>query len=143
MSLILEAVVFLAAATIVVPLSRKLGFGSVIGYLVAGIAVGPSGIGLFDDVEEILHFAEIGVVMLLFVIGLELQPSRLRVLRKSVFGLGMTQVLVTGVILTLLARYWTGDLASAFVIGFGLSSWMLLRSACVASRPSCAAASGR
>lgn len=121
MSLLLQAVVFLAAATLVVPLSKRLGFGSVIGYLAAGILVGPAGFGLFEDVDAILHFAEIGVVMLLFVIGLELQPARLRVLRKSVFGLGLAQVLITGVVLTLIAQYMLRDFAAALVIGFGLS----------------------
>ena len=121
MSLLAEAVVFLAAATFVVPLSKRLGFGSVIGYLAAGILLGPWGIGLVPDVGEVLHFAEIGVVMLLFVIGLELQPARLRVLRRSVFGLGFGQVLVTGVVLTLIANYWLDDWAAAFVVGFGLS----------------------
>ncbi|MDX1517804.1 MAG: monovalent cation:proton antiporter-2 (CPA2) family protein [Woeseiaceae bacterium] len=121
MSLLAEAVVFLAAATFVVPLSKRLGFGSVIGYLAAGILLGPWGIGLVPDVDEVLHFAEIGVVMLLFVIGLELQPARLRVLRRSVFGLGFGQVMVTGVALTVLAHYWLDDWAAAFVVGFGLS----------------------
>ena len=121
MSLLGEAVVFLAAATFVVPLSKRLGFGSVIGYLAAGILLGPWGIGLVPDVEEVLHFAEIGVVMLLFVIGLELQPARLRVLRRSVFGLGLGQVMISGVALTLIANYWLDNWATAFVVGFGLS----------------------
>lgn len=121
MSLLAEAVVFLAAATFVVPLSKRLGFGSVIGYLAAGILLGPWGVGLVPDVDAVLHFAEIGVVMLLFVIGLELQPARLRVLRRSVFGLGLGQVMLTGIVLTLLAQYWLADWAAAFVVGFGLS----------------------
>ena len=121
MSLLAEAVVFLAAATFVVPLSKRLGFGSVIGYLAAGILLGPWGIGLVPDVDEVLHFAEIGVVMLLFVIGLELQPARLRVLRRSVFGLGLGQVIISGVALTLIANYWLDNWATAFVVGFGLS----------------------
>ena len=121
MSLLAEAVVFLAAATFVVPLSKRLGFGSVIGYLAAGILLGPWGVGLVPDVDEVLHFAEIGVVMLLFVIGLELQPARLRVLRRSVFGLGAGQVLLTGAVLTALAQYWLQNWAAAFVVGFGLS----------------------
>ncbi len=117
MTLLAEAVLFLAAATIVVPISKRLGFGSVIGYLAAGIAIGP----FVTDVEGILHFAEIGVVMLLFVIGLELQPARLRLLRRSVFGLGLTQVLVTGAVLTGIANLWLGDWRAAVLIGYGLS----------------------
>ncbi|MDH3647056.1 MAG: monovalent cation:proton antiporter-2 (CPA2) family protein [Gammaproteobacteria bacterium] len=121
MSLLAQSVIFLAAATFVVPLSKRLGFGSVIGYLVAGILLGPWGVGLVSDVEAVLHFAEIGVVMLLFVIGLELQPARLRVLRRSVFGLGLAQVFITGGVLTLLAQYWIQDWPAAVVVGFGLS----------------------
>ncbi len=121
MTLLQQAVVFLAAATIVVPLSKRLGFGSVIGYLLAGVAVGPWGFGLVSDVDAILHFAEIGVVMLLFIIGLELHPARLRLLRRSVFGLGLTQVLVTGAALTGIAYLWLHSLGPAVLIGFGLS----------------------
>jgi glutathione-regulated potassium-efflux system ancillary protein KefC/glutathione-regulated potassium-efflux system protein KefB len=93
MSLLQEAVVYLLAALIMVPISRRLGFGSVLGYLAAGIIIGPFGLGFVKDAEHILHFAELGVVFLLFVIGLELQPSRLWVLRRMIFGLGSTQVL--------------------------------------------------
>ncbi|MGB5345522.1 MAG: monovalent cation:proton antiporter-2 (CPA2) family protein, partial [Woeseia sp.] len=121
MSLLVEAVVFLAAATFVVPLSKWLGFGSIIGYLVAGLILGPWGVGLVSDVDAVLHFAEIGVVMLLFVIGLELQPARLRVLRRSVFGLGSAQVAATGVAFTLIAQYWLQDWAASVVVGFGLA----------------------
>ena len=95
MSLLQEAVIYLFAALIMVPISRKLGFGSVLGYLAAGIIIGPFGLGLIKDAEHILHFAELGVVFLLFVIGLELQPSRLWILRRIIFGLGGAQVLIS------------------------------------------------
>jgi glutathione-regulated potassium-efflux system ancillary protein KefC/glutathione-regulated potassium-efflux system protein KefB len=95
MSLLQEAVIYLFAALIMVPISRKLGFGSVLGYLAAGIIIGPFGLGLIKDAEHILHFAELGVVFLLFVIGLELQPSRLWILRRMIFGLGGAQVLIS------------------------------------------------
>ena len=95
MSLLQEAVVYLLAALIMVPISRRLGFGSVLGYLAAGIIIGPFGLGFVKDAEHILHFAELGVVFLLFVIGLELQPSRLWVLRRMIFGLGSAQVLLS------------------------------------------------
>ncbi|MDQ3959461.1 MAG: cation:proton antiporter, partial [Pseudomonadota bacterium] len=73
-------------------LFKRLGLGAVLGYLAAGVLIGPSGFGVISDVTAIYHFAEFGVVLLLFIIGLELQPSRLWVLRRSVFGLGSAQV---------------------------------------------------
>jgi glutathione-regulated potassium-efflux system ancillary protein KefC/glutathione-regulated potassium-efflux system protein KefB len=116
-----DATIYLAAATLAVVLSRKLGFGAVLGYLFAGVLVGPWGLRLITDVDSILHFAEIGVVFLLFIIGLELQPSRLWVLRKAVFGLGSIQVLLSGVVLTAVARWFSLDWAPAILVGFGLS----------------------
>ncbi len=116
-----DATIYLAAATVAVVLSRKLGFGAVLGYLFAGILVGPWCLRLITDVDNILHFAEIGVVFLLFIIGLELQPSRLWVLRRSVFGLGALQVLVTGAVLAGIARWFSLDWAPAILVGFGLS----------------------
>src|SRR5262245_63491846 len=79
---LVKAVALLGAGVIAVPLVRRLGLGSVLGYLVAGVAVGPYGLGLFSDPQAILHFAELGVVMFLFVIGLEMQPARLWALRR-------------------------------------------------------------
>src|SRR5437868_11035705 len=90
--MLLDTAIFLAAAVIFVPLFRRLGLGAVLGYLAAGIAIGPWGFGFVGDVESIIHFSEFGVVLLLFVIGLELQPARLWTLRRSVFGLGGAQV---------------------------------------------------
>ncbi|HMN45163.1 MAG TPA: monovalent cation:proton antiporter-2 (CPA2) family protein [Povalibacter sp.] len=121
MSLLAYAAIFLAATVIAVPLCRRLGLGSVLGYLLAGIVLGPWGMRLIQDGENILHFAEFGVVMLLFVIGLELQPTRLRAMRKAVFGLGLTQVLVTTLIFGAIG--WLCGLApdAALVVGFALS----------------------
>lgn len=116
-----EAAIFLTAAIIAVTLFNKLGFGSVLGYLVAGVAIGPWGLGLITGVENILHFAELGVVLLLFLIGLELQPSRLWVLRRSIFGMGTAQVLVTALALTVVGMVLDVPLAVAIVIGLGLS----------------------
>ena len=96
-----SALVLLAAGVIGVWLAKQVGLGSVIGYLLAGVAIGPWGLGAFTDVERILEFAELGVVLLLFVIGLELAPARLWSLRRAVFGLGALQVLGTGAVLTL------------------------------------------
>ena len=121
MSFLQEAAIFLGAAIIAVTLFNKLGFGSVLGYLMAGVVIGPWGLGLITGVDNILHFAELGVVLLLFVIGLELQPSRLWVLRRSIFGMGLVQVLATGVVLTLIAMALGLRIQSAGIIGLGLS----------------------
>jgi glutathione-regulated potassium-efflux system protein KefB len=93
-------VVLLAAAVVAVPLFKRFGLGSVLGYLTAGLAIGPFGLGLFTDPQAILHVAELGVVMLLFIIGLEMQPSKLWALRREIFGLGLAQVMVCSVVLT-------------------------------------------
>jgi CPA2 family monovalent cation:H+ antiporter-2/glutathione-regulated potassium-efflux system protein KefB len=114
-------VALLAAATIAVPLTRRAGFGSVLGYLVAGIVIGPAGLRLVTGVDEIASIASLGVVMLLFLIGLEVRPQRLWVMRRSVFGLGTAQVVVTAAALAALAHLaglaWTG----AIVVGAGLA----------------------
>ncbi len=114
-------VALLAAATIAVPLTRRAGFGSVLGYLVAGIVIGPAGLRLVTGVDEIASIASLGVVMLLFLIGLEVRPQRLWVMRRAVFGLGTAQVVVTTGVLAALAHViglaWPG----AIVIGAGLA----------------------
>jgi len=116
-----EAVFLLAAAVIVVPLSKRLGFAAVLGFLLAGVVLGPWGLGLVADVERILHFAELGVVFLLFLIGLELQPSRLWALRHAVFGLGAAQVGLTSLLFSGIA--WGLGLAPlpALFVGIVLS----------------------
>ena len=116
-----DIALFLAAAVIAVPVFKRLGLGSVLGYLAAGIAIGPWGAGLITRVDEILHFSEFGVVLLLFVIGLELQLSRLWRLRAAVFGLGGAQVLLTTLALAGAALAWGKPLVTALVAGFGLS----------------------
>lgn len=97
-SLLITLVVFLTAAVISVPLFKKIGLGSVVGYLIGGTIIGPWGIGLIADVDSILHLSEFGVVLLLFLIGLELKPQRLWVLRRPVFGLGGLQVTLTSLV---------------------------------------------
>ena len=97
-SILLDAVIFLGAAIIAVPIFKRLGLGSVLGYLAAGIAIGPWGLGLIKDVDSIMHFAEFGVVLLLFLIGLELNPLRLWEMRRPIVGMGGLQVLVTGAV---------------------------------------------
>jgi glutathione-regulated potassium-efflux system ancillary protein KefC/glutathione-regulated potassium-efflux system protein KefB len=121
MSLLLEAVIYLVAALITVPISRKLGFGSVLGYLAAGIIIGPFGLGFIKDAEHILHFAELGVVFLLFVIGLELQPSRLWVLRRMVFGLGSAQVIISAGLIAVIGYLFGLGLNAAVLVGFILA----------------------
>lgn len=113
--------IFLAAAVIAVPLFKRLGLGSVIGYLAAGAVIGPSGFALIDDVEDTMHFAELGVVLLLFIIGLELQPSRLWRLRHMVFGMGAAQVFGTAAVLAGAAMAFGVAWPAAIVIGIALA----------------------
>jgi glutathione-regulated potassium-efflux system ancillary protein KefC/glutathione-regulated potassium-efflux system protein KefB len=121
MTLLYEAAIFLAAAVIAVPLFRRIGFGSVLGYLAAGLAIGPHGFGLVTDVEDILQFSKIGVVLLLFIIGLELQPARLWVLRRNVFGLGSLQLLACSGALGTAAWMLGLSPGAALVVGVGLA----------------------
>ncbi len=114
-------VALLAAATIAVPLSRRAGFGSVLGYLVAGVAIGPAGLRLVTDVQDIANIASLGVIMLLFLIGLELRPHRLWVMRRAVFGLGTAQLVVCGAVLAGLAHVAGIGWAGAVVLGAGLA----------------------
>ena len=114
-------VVLLAAATIAVPLTRRAGFGSVLGYLLAGIVIGPAGLRLVTDVDAIASIASLGVVMLLFLIGLEVRPQRLWVMRRSVFGLGTAQVAISGAALAALAHTAGIGWPGAIVLGAGLA----------------------
>lgn len=86
---LVQVVALLGAGVIAVPIFKRLGLGAVLGYLAAGLAIGPFGLGLFSDAQAILHVAELGVVMFLFIIGLEMEPSRLWSLRREIFGLGV------------------------------------------------------
>ncbi|AYM97351.1 glutathione-regulated potassium-efflux system protein KefC [Acidovorax sp. 1608163] len=115
---------YLSAAVLAVPLAKALGLGSIIGYLAAGIAIGPWGLGLVSNVQDILHFAEFGVVLMLFLVGLELQPSRLWALRRPIFGTGTAQVL--GCAAALFALGWLAGLpwriSLVGALGLALSS---------------------
>jgi glutathione-regulated potassium-efflux system protein KefB len=121
---LIPVVMLLGAAVVAVPLFKRIGLGSVLGYLAAGLAIGPFGFGWFSDPQTIIHTAELGVVMFLFVIGLEMQPSHLWALRRAIFGLGSLQVLVCGAMLTLVGVAfgfsWTVSFISA--MGFVLTS---------------------
>lgn len=119
--MLVYSAIFLAATVLAVPLFKRLGLGSVLGYLAAGALIGPSGLGLIREVEATLHFAEFGVVLLLFLIGLELQPSRLWAMRGRVFGLGGLQVVLTGLPIAGIALALGADRNTALVAGLGLA----------------------
>jgi monovalent cation:proton antiporter-2 (CPA2) family protein len=114
-------VALLAAATIAVPLTRRFGLGSVLGYLLAGVAIGPSGLRLVSDIDQITDIASLGVVMLLFLIGLELRPRRLWVMRRAVFALGSSQVILSGAVLAILGHMAGVSWAGSIVLGTGLA----------------------
>lgn len=121
---LVSVVALLGAAVIAVPLFKRLGLGSVLGYLAAGLVIGPFGLKVFTHPESILHLAELGVVMFLFIIGLEMQPTRLWSMRRQIFGLGTLQVLVCGALLSgvgLLAGL-SGPVAFVAAMGFVLTS---------------------
>ena len=119
--LLQSGAVFLAAAVLTVPLAQRAGLGSVIGYLLAGVAIGPWGLGLINDVDAILHFAEFGVVLLLFLIGLELNPKKLWQMRIPILGLGGAQVIVTTSMLASIISLCGIDWRTSLVIGVGLA----------------------
>jgi glutathione-regulated potassium-efflux system ancillary protein KefC/glutathione-regulated potassium-efflux system protein KefB len=122
MSLLAQIAIFLAAAVIAIPIFRYFKLGSVLGYLAAGIIIGPGGFGLISKIDATQHIAEFGIVLLMFVIGLELQPSRLWVMRKPIFGLGAAQVAATTVGIAAAAYFaFAQSWQSSLVIGFGLS----------------------
>lgn len=120
-TLLTAGVIYLVAAVIVVPIAARLGIGAVLGYLLAGIAIGPWGLGFISDVDEILHFSELGVVFLMFIIGLELNPAKLWSLRRSIFGVGAAQVLVSAAILGVLLWLTNFSWQAAVIGGIGLA----------------------
>lgn len=114
-----QVVVLLAAGVVAAPLFKRIGLGSVLGYLAAGLVIGPFGLGAFSDPQAIIHIAELGVVMFLFIIGLEMQPSRLWSMRKDIFGLGALQVVTCMAGLTLIGLALGFPLIPSFVAGTG------------------------
>lgn len=116
---LLKVVTLLGAAVVAVPLFKRLGLGSVLGYLAAGLVIGPFGLGLFNDPQTILHTAELGVVMFLFIIGLEMRPSHLWNMRRDIFGLGSLQVLICGLLLSGIGLIFGFSLAVSFICGMG------------------------
>lgn len=124
------AVIYLAAAIVAVPIAKRLGLGSVLGYLLAGILIGPFLFGLVGDQKEVMHFAEFGVVMMLFLVGLELQPARLWKLRHSILGLGGLQVTLTTLVLFLACLYilalrWQASLAIGLMLAMSSTAIVL------------------
>lgn len=117
-----SGVIFLLAAVLVVPIAQRLQLGAVLGYLLAGVLIGPYVLGLIEHPETVASFSELGVVLLLFIIGLELSPRRLWVMRKSVFGVGLLQVLLTGLLIGGVALFFFHQpVNSAIVLGLGLA----------------------
>jgi glutathione-regulated potassium-efflux system protein KefB len=116
---LVQLVALLGAAVIAVPISKRLGLGTVLGYLAAGLVIGPWGLRLFTDPQAILHVAELGVVLFLFIIGLEMRPSRLWSLRGEIFGLGLAQVVICSALLTGLGIVAGFPPAVAFIAGMG------------------------
>lgn len=121
---LIKVVALLGSAVVAVPLFKKLGLGSVLGYLAAGLLIGPFGLELFSDPQAIIHVAELGVVMFLFVIGLEMKPSHLWSLRKQIFGLGSMQVVLAAIMLTFvgMAFGFAWQVSFVSVSGFVLTS---------------------
>ncbi|WP_075182589.1 glutathione-regulated potassium-efflux system protein KefB [Pantoea sp. 1.19] len=120
-TLLTAGVIFLCAAVLMVPIASRLGIGAVLGYLLAGIAIGPWGLSFISDVDEILHFSELGVVFLMFIIGLELNPAKLWQLRRSIFGVGAAQVLLSAAVLGSLLLLTDFAWQAALIGGIGLA----------------------
>lgn len=127
--LLVEALVYLAAGVISVPIAKRLGLGSVLGYLIAGVIVGPHLLGLVGEAEDVMHFAEFGVVILLFLIGLEVRPALLWRMRTAIFGIGAAQMLGTAVLLggaaAALGLDWKTALAAGLILAMSSTAIVL------------------
>jgi monovalent cation:proton antiporter-2 (CPA2) family protein len=120
-SVLIEILTLAMAAVVFVPLFRRLGLGAILAYLFAGIIIGPDVFGFINDTKDILNISELGIVFLLFVIGLELAPAKLWQLRHSIFGLGLLQVLICGSVLTGVGALLGFPFAMSYIAGFGLA----------------------
>ena len=115
-----QAIILLGGAVVAAPIFKRVGLGTVLGYLAAGVILGPL-FGIVQNGEDILHFAELGIVFLLFIVGLEMNPTRLWSMRRDIFGLGTTQVMSCGIVLSILAAFIAPSWNVAVVAGFGLA----------------------
>ncbi len=129
MSLLIDAVIFLAAALIAVPISVRLGFGSVLGYLVAGVAIGPSVLGLITEVDSVFHVSELGIVLMMFVIGIEMDVRKLWKMRQSIFGFGGIQVALCAVLLAIafigFGVNWRVGIAAGFALSLSSTAMVI------------------
>lgn len=125
---LLQLFIYLAAAAIAVPIAKKLGLGSVLGYLIAGIVIGPFGLSLIGEVEEVMHFTEFGVVMMLFIVGLELKPSLLKQMKVAILGMGGMQVVLSATVIGLISAIfipWQQALAVGLVLALSSTALVL------------------
>src|SRR4051812_28671517 len=116
-----QALIYLGAGIIAVPIFTRLGAGSVLGYLVAGIAIGPWGLRLITAPQTVLQFAELGIVLLLFLVGLELNATRVWALRRAIFGLGAAQLVITTAAVTAIAMAFGQSLTVGLIAGMGFT----------------------
>lgn len=128
-NVLLNVFIFLAAASIMVPIASRFKLGSVLGYLIVGMLIGPFGLKLIGNSQQIMHFAEFGVIMMLFLIGLELEPSMLWKLRTLIVGLGGLQVILTTTVLTsigiILGYDWRATLAVSMALALSSTALVL------------------
>jgi Kef-type K+ transport system membrane component KefB len=128
-NLLFDAFIYLCAAVISVPIAKRLGLGSVLGYLVAGVLIGPFVLGFVGDQTNVMHFAEFGVVMMLFLVGLELKPSLLWKMRGPIVGTGGLQVLLSTAVITLIAMYLATSFSHRYGLGFIFNGHCITESA--------------
>ncbi|MCU7837109.1 MAG: monovalent cation:proton antiporter-2 (CPA2) family protein [gamma proteobacterium symbiont of Taylorina sp.] len=120
-SLLVNILIYLLSAVIAVPIFKKMGLGSVLGYLAAGTIIGPWGLSLITNIDDILHFSEFGVVLLFFLIGLELEPKRLLEMRHSIIGMGSVQIILTSFFLFIICLWYGLNWSSALIVAMSLS----------------------
>ena len=118
---LIDILMLLLATVVIIPIFHKIRLGAILGYLAAGIVLGPWGLGVITEVEDVRHLAEFGVIFLLFILGIELRPDKLWEMRRLVFGLGLGQLLITAAIIYAIALGMGLSQKTAVIIGFGLA----------------------